>query len=345
MSQVSRQHAAKRTQKKGDALKRIFLHIGQPKTATTTIQNFLSINQAKLIKHGWLYPNAGRQYAAHHLLGNFFRAAPIHWIGQADPAQVMADLKREIDESNCDNIILSTESLYFAENPDQFAAYLKDFDVSVVVFLRRQDEWIESAYQENLKNGETRLGPEGYLAALSNSLAYADRIATWAAAFGKRKILVHGFEATAEKLPVEQVFMNLIGAPFVPDLVLPPTQNERLNRDCTTFLIMFAASPRVDLKHQMIKDILVKYSQANPDTASLRNVYPPQRRHEIVESRNEGNAIVARDYLGRTDGRLFLKPLPVPDDPWEAYPGLRVQKSVAIAEFLASEMYKLMTLK
>lgn len=330
---------------KGNGLKRIFLHIGQPKTATTTIQNFLSINRAELIKHGWLYPNAGRQYAAHHLLGNFFRAAPIHWIGRADPAQVMAELKHEIDESNCDNIILSTESLYFAENPDQFAAYLKDFDVSVVVFLRRQDEWLESAYQENRKNGENRLDPERYLTAHQPSLDYAGRLDFWASAFGKNKILVHTFERTSARLPVEQVFMENIGAPFPPGLIRAPLLNERLNRDCIAFLTQFEAAPRVDMKHQVIKDILIKYSVKHPDTPALKNFYTPQRRRQIVEAHAEANAYVAREYLGRADGRLFNNPLPKDSDPWQPYPGLRAPVAVSIAEFLAGEMYQLIVRK
>lgn len=321
--------------------KRLFLHIGQPKTATTTLQTFLSINRDRLIRHGWLYPNAGRQYAAHHLFGNFFRAQPLYWIGAADPAQVMAELKREVEETRCENVILSTESLYFAQDRAGFAEYLKDFDVTIVVSLRRQDEWIESVYQDNLKNGETRLDPEAYLVALAGSLDYAGPLSAWAAAFGKHKIMVHSFEATAEKLPVERLFMDLVGAPVTPDLVDPPTENERLNRDCTTFLTMFAASPRADLKHEVIKNALIEYSRAHPDPAALRYVWSPQRRREIVESQSDANAGIARDYLGRADGRLFQKPLPESDEPWEIYPGLRTRKAVAIAEFLAGRMYNM----
>lgn len=326
-------------------MKRIFLHIGQPKTATTTIQNFLSINQAKLIKHGWLYPNAGRQYDGHHLLGNFFRAAPIHWIGQADPAQVMANLKREIDETNCDNIILSTESLYFAENPDQFAAYLKDFDVSVVVFLRRQDEWIESAYQENLKNGETRLGPEGYLAALSNSLAYAVIIDSWAVAFGKRNIKIHIFDSADKRSPIEKIFMHLAGAPFTNDMKIPTAENERLNRDCVEFLSMFSEDLRVGRKYEIIKRGLINYSGQNPDSVEFRNIYPPKIRQQIVENYAKTNAYVAQTYLGREDGKLFTSAAPTDIDAWRFYPGLSAQGAVAIAEFLMNYMFNLVLSK
>ena len=324
-------------------MKRIFLHIGQPKTATTTIQNFLAINRHELIKNGWLYPNAGRQYDAHHLLGNFFRAEPLHWIGPADPQAVMAALLQEIDETGCDNIILSTESLYFAEHPAQFADYLQDFDVRVVVFLRRQDEWIESAYQDNLKNGETRLDPERYLIAHDGSLDYAGRLDFWSSAFGKDKLLVRSFEHNAKRLPVERVFLDTLGAPFTPNLISPPIKNERLNRDCTTFLTMFEAQPRVDMKHEVIKNFLIKYSLHHPDPAEMKHVFPPKRRREIVEAHAEANAHVAREYLGQEDGRLFSNPLPTDADPWQPYPGLRTRTAVAIAEFLASEMYQRIT--
>jgi len=324
-------------------LRRIFLHIGQPKTATTTIQKFLAINRHELIKNGWLYPDAGRQYDAHHLLGNFFRARPLHWIGPADPQAVKVALLQEIDETGCDNIILSTESLYFTERPDLFAEYLRDFDVTVVMFLRRQDEWIESAYQENLKNGKNWLDPEKFLVSQKVSLDYAGRLNIWAAAFAKNKMLVRSFERTAEQLPVEQVFMESIGAPCTPNLARPPILNERLNRDCTTFLTLFSTDRLQGMKYQAIKDLLIKYSLHHPDPAEMKNVYPPKRRREIVEAHAEANAHVAREYLGQEDGRLFSNPLPTDADPWQPYPGLRTRTAVAIAEFLASEMYQRIT--
>ena len=44
----------------------IYLHLGKPKTGTTTIQKYLSANAKVLLAEEYLYPFAGRVLAGHH---------------------------------------------------------------------------------------------------------------------------------------------------------------------------------------------------------------------------------------------------------------------------------------
>jgi hypothetical protein len=46
----------------------VYLHIGAPKTATSTLQRALSENHHELLKRGVLYPRELRSGDAHHLL-------------------------------------------------------------------------------------------------------------------------------------------------------------------------------------------------------------------------------------------------------------------------------------
>ena len=46
----------------------IYIHIGAPKTATSTLQSTLAGNYRKLLKNGVLYPKEPRHGDAHHLL-------------------------------------------------------------------------------------------------------------------------------------------------------------------------------------------------------------------------------------------------------------------------------------
>lgn len=330
---------------KGDGLKRVFLHIGQPKTATTTIQSFLNINQAELIKHGWLYPNAGRAHLAQHVFGNLFREKKVAWIDTADPRKLRADLNREVEKTGCENIIISTESLYFTRNPAAFAQFFKDFDTKVIIFLRRQDEWIESAYRENRKNIDITSNPERFLNFQKFALNYANIIDSWATAFGKENIIINVIDSAEKRLPIEKTFMNLVGAPFTKDMKIPAAENERLNRDCIEFLSNFSDNLRVGRKYEIIKRGLINYSGKHPDAVEFRNIYPPQIRQKIVENYSESNAYVAQTYLGRQDGKLFTSAVPTDSDPWQLYPGLSAQGAVAIAEFLMSHMFNMVSSK
>lgn len=320
---------------------KLFLHIGQPKTATTTVQSFLAVNREAMIPHGWLYPNSARQYAAHHLLGNFFRSDPLHWIKVVDPAQTRDALLQEIAETGGENVILSTESLYFAQDLEACARYFEGFDTRIVVFLRRQDEWLDSAYQENLKNGEVDVSAQRYMEIHAPAMDYAANVGRWADVFGQDRVIVHPFERGTTKQDIETTFLHLVGAPEGMPLRKITAMNDRLNRDCAAFLTMFEAKPRVDMHHQIIKDLLSGYSAAHPDSPDLCFVLTPAERRSLLEATAKGNAEVARKYLGRDDGVLFASPPPSEDTPWTPYPGLEVQKAVEISEHVMKGMYHL----
>lgn len=317
---------------------RLYLHIGQPKTATTTIQTFLAQNRAALIREGWLYPDAARQYAAHHLLGNLFRDKPLYWVGKADPATCLAELKAEVAATGCKNVIMSTETLYFAADPARFAAYFSGFEVVPVVFLRRQDEWVESAYRERLKNGVTHGRIEAYVEQMRPSLDYAAVLDKWRAAFSG-EIVVIPFEKSASDLPVEQLFLDRVGARIKGPLHPAQTKNETLSRDALAFYAGFSEKPRIGPKHALFKAVLAEYSAGNRDAADARHFLSPAIRAALVAEHAEGNRRIAAQYLNRAGGALFDAPLPGADDPWQPHKKLTPQKAVEIAEFLANGIH------
>jgi hypothetical protein len=56
----------------------------------------------------------------------------------------------------------------------------------------------------------------------------------------------------------------------------------------------------------------------------------PAARRALLERHAEGNAAIARDFLGRP-GLLFLEPPPADDGEWAPYPGLSPERAAAIA--------------
>lgn len=322
---------------------KLYLHVGLPKTATSTIQNFLAHNDANLADLGWLYPKTARQYVAHHPLGNYFRPDPLDWLWNLDQTQVKIDLLAEIAATGCDNIIMSTEALATASMIYDIKDYFSDFEVFVVFFLRRQDTWLESAYQEELKNGPDKFNRQFYLETREHWFDYHNRLSTWAQVFGQDHVLVATFDKENSQKAIEHQFLNVIRAPESNTFELVKSQNTSMNRDCLAFFMNMATQRRIAPRFTMYANILRKYSDKHPDPPAWKNTWPPAERRALLEKYGPSNEKVARDFCGKSDGKLFSGSLPALDEPWEKYPGLTAQKAVHIGEFLADNV--MITLK
>jgi hypothetical protein len=121
----------------------LFLHIGMPRTGTTSLQGFLAGRGAVLEAAGYEYPELGRdeQGIAHHTLG---------WDVLAHGAQSRAgsELLERVARAN-GNTIVSTETL-----SNGLAAAMDVVDVEVVIVLRRMDQMLASMYLFQVRNGD-----------------------------------------------------------------------------------------------------------------------------------------------------------------------------------------------
>jgi len=279
-------------------LSKLYLHVGLPKTATSTIQNFLAQNDTHFSNVGWLYPKTARQYVAHHPLGNFFRPDALDWVWDLDRTQVLTDLRSEIAASGCDNVIMSTEALATAPMIADIKDYFSDFEVFIVFFLRRQDKWLESAYQEELKNGPDKIDRPTYLETREHWFDYHQRLSNWAAVFGNDHILVTTFEKGNNDQPIEHQFLNVIGAPLPSDAVITKSQNTSMNRDCLAFFMDMATRRRIAPRFTMYANVLRMYSEKFPDPPEWKNAWPPSERRALLEKFSASNERVARDFCG-----------------------------------------------
>ena len=142
-------------------LKTIWFHVGAPKTGTTSIQDFCRQNLDALAARGVWYPlldrveaNTGRsrQPSAHHLLAHELRgSAPRH--RRKLPGTGAKQFQRILEEFRIGPhpaMLLSAET--FFQHSAMFAASnlpleLSSFDVSVICYVRRSDEFVESLYK------------------------------------------------------------------------------------------------------------------------------------------------------------------------------------------------------
>lgn len=192
--------------------KRAVLHIGAPKTGTTSIQSFLAKNRGALRAEGALYPGSlGRP--AHQAfavaMGPLFHSDGLRMASGVGGAlgllrlrrDLKAALRREMAEARPDTLIISCENFFSGVRSHGHARRIRRFlmrfaeTVEVVVYLRRQDRAIYSAWAHSLRIAKsaafvapTRMPP-------ADRHDYAARLAIWADVFGRHAVRPVAFDA------------------------------------------------------------------------------------------------------------------------------------------------------
>ncbi len=134
--------------------KRVFLHIGAPKTGTTYLQAVFAHNRAALRSRGILYPTgiAG----AHHTAAWDLRGTPAQRTGAQGIEGAWAALVAAAHGWHGHTVIVSSELLVFCDEK-QITTALEAFDAEVHVVYTARDlvRQVPAAWQERIKNQQT----------------------------------------------------------------------------------------------------------------------------------------------------------------------------------------------
>ena len=179
--------------------KKIILHIGTNKTGTSTIQKYLALNKENLISNKILYPSTGQLYFAHYKFSAIFNLNPLSEVVDGDILK--EQLEKEIQETDCNTIIISSEYFILAKNIQLIKEYFRNYDVYILVYLRRHDEWYESLYNQVIKilhPPKWEKGPEKYVEWVEYSkkqaVEYELLLDRWTQAFTINNITIRPFE-------------------------------------------------------------------------------------------------------------------------------------------------------
>lgn len=133
----------------------VYLHMGVSKTGTTAIQAMCYKNRDKLLKDGIYYPidysyQPGEVFSCHNgNIGTLFTG------GKSSLKEMVQKICAST--KNYEVSLISTESMWFEildkkEFLDLFAEIAPDVKIKVIVYIRRQDDYIESLYREFVKS-------------------------------------------------------------------------------------------------------------------------------------------------------------------------------------------------
>lgn len=298
--------------------RKLILHIGLHKTGTTAIQALCTKNRDALLKQGILYPRAGCEHngvvrAGHHTLPwSYFR----------DPTldHAWAQLLDEIENSPARKIIISSEEFDvtgFRPHIPALAKRLDNYDVQVLVYLRRQDEFVQSFYgTQVVHHNETRSIDE-FVKDPRTLLDYAELLAPWASSFGKDHLLVRVYEKQRLlNANVVDDFVALTGIAGRDHLAYPkPALNHGFPWQAVATM---ATMRRFGVSREVLGTLKHLIENLYKDTRPSYELLSPSKVRALLGGLSESNALVAREYLGMESGSLFGPPVVEDDELWVA---------------------------
>lgn len=317
--------------------KELYIHIGMPKTATSALQRFFTINRDALAQKGIAYPAAGN-LEAHHRIGWALRSERGfgHWWFSPDVGTYDFEWQQVIRQCVLQRNLISTETFWGSTRED--VSILKElsrpYHTTVIVYLRRQDSFKESLYAEQVKMGIERqanrkIGHPG------------EKFALWEKAFGPESIIVRPYERGQfyGGSIYSDFLKNVWGVELTEEYKIPADDlNRRLHRIVLEYKRLLNHLP---LSRQQIYCAVEPLQQVSAlffQKGKLNDfVFSPLQRRGEIEKNRKFYQCIAREYFGRSDGMLFYESEPSESDPWRPYKELLEEDAAEINGYLADQ--------
>lgn len=325
----------------------LYLHVGTHKTGTSSVQSALYANRQRLAAAGVLYPTegvyctpagwhgpppeGGHRYLAFSMMGTWPPWDPRDYTAPLDVCRraLRDDLARWRERSGRSDVVLSSEYWFRDVDPEGLRGLFDGlgYHVRPIVYLRRQDRFLESLYDQRVRAGSMTDPFERFvercLADHRSDPWYHHRLTRLAATFGGGSLIVRPFErGQLQGGDVLDDLLAVIGYGPPADWRRPSHRNPSLPTELTESIRLLVgrlppdtpARTRLRLSHHL----RLQGWPPGLDPVRYARLSTPARR-ALVERFAADNAAVARGFLGRSDGRLFAAPVETRRPLW---PGL-----------------------
>lgn len=183
----------------------MWIHIGLHKTGTTYLQTILFASRQWLEDCGFYLPLTGlARNKSKHDYASAGHARLTRWLKRPESERVQdieQALMAELEATRCRNVLLTSETFSAPHNRGIIDTirqkFAPGFDIRIIVYLRRQDHWVESFYKEILGwagRRETRSLEQFVADEGAELLDYRKRLNPWIKAFGAACVIVKSYE-------------------------------------------------------------------------------------------------------------------------------------------------------
>jgi hypothetical protein len=213
------------------------------------------------------------------------------------------------------------------------------YDARIVVYLRRQDHLLASHYGQFIKGSPVHdLGFEEFASAFAPRLESWRILSAWASVFGPDRIQVRVYERSALPRGLIPDFFKHISFPVPAGWTEPEPDVESINRSLGRDFIEYirilnrrnAMSQPVFAREDVLETALRAGSTCEVEKGSASWLSPAACR-ELLATHADGNAAIARTFLGDREGQLFVESAPGGDEHWKPYTGLTAETATAIS--------------
>lgn len=303
-------------------MKTLYIHIGTPKTATTTIQKFCEDNHEILESKGYCYPIFPYRYKyKHHRRNGSFLAA----VYRVDGIRNKEEEKRRYDEgmahihalfTSFDHIILSDEGIWwdvYRQKPQLWQALKADADehgytIRVIVYLRRQDEYIMSFYNQRVKHFVSLKHVKNFTFdrfleeyEKYTYLDYCEGIDLIAKALGSEAVIVRRFADAVKNVSIQKDFFDILGLELTDDFVYDEESewmNLRINENHAEIKrIINENEDFSDEESRFFEMALIEASRQAGNEHKF-SMFSRDEAIAFMEQFDEGNQKIARTYIG-----------------------------------------------
>ena len=301
-------------------MKQVVLHLGMPKTGSSALQVFLARNRSALLERGVDYLPIGEfalgvngrisagngAYLARTLL------APDSPARIVDPERHRAEFNEAVAASQARVGIVSSE-LFIDAKRDALEGLIGDLGergiaVKALYYIRRHDQFLASAYMQQVKRHGCTDSPETYARVAYRQhpfLKYRSFYGYLSEIFGAKNILCRLYEGTA--MQGDGLFRDVLDALGIAAdglaFEVPDVNTSLTPKEVAIMLLINRYKPRMQFSDLVVENAVISGAMR----AGIEHHILPQRLvSEVEQYFRDENRAMAREYFKRDE--LFQTP-------------------------------------
>ena len=296
----------------------LYLHIGTHKTATTTIQRFCADNREVFESKGMVYPDFPFRFP---FKGPNRNGLFLGMVYRGSDGVRRRDLEKEYYHQAMDiihelfqkyhSVVLSNERLWmdlYLKDAKMVRRLVKDsqkhgYQIKMIVYLRRQDSFIESFWSETVKELPDRTDTLQEYIDEFEFLDYNTILSTYAELIGEENMIVRRFsDAVKVEGGILVDFMQQLGLELTDEYVINnPVLNPGIYGNVTEIKRI------INSTDGLRRDDMRVFINALPMAAATSKKIHPcgelsvEERTDLMKPLEEGNEELAQRFIG--DGK------------------------------------------
>lgn len=309
-------------------MKTLYIHVGLPKTGTTSIQYFCAVNRKVLEEKNYCYPDMPFYYTnkSRTRNGAFLESLYYDENGVHQPErekEIVQEGLAMVGElfQRFDNVLLSDEGLWTPAYNSRRKTIWEElraageaggYQVKIIVYLRRQDQLLESRWNQQIKSGtangklhnNTMTWEEFTKSSSKYVRLYTDYdkgLKSIEKSLGRENIIVRRFDRKEfYGGSIQADFLNAIGLELTDEFSLEEefeTLNLRLQGNTLEIKRVINGVPTLtvgEAKH--FQQVLLSCSeQSNKEYPCT--MFSPEEARELLKRYEEGNNRIAEEYF------------------------------------------------